>query len=242
MKLADTPLSTLLQRPDLWRGDALARPAREGVASGFADLDAALPGGGWPRGALTELLPRGMGVGELSLLLPALAALEADAGWIALVAPPWLSHAPAWQAAGVSLSRLLVVRAAPRDAPWACEQLLASGACAALLAWLPQVDARALRRMQLAVAGRRSLGFVFRPAAAAASASPASLRLALAAGTSGLEVRILKRRGPPLAATLSLAVSRPVAWTRLTAGSQPHAREPAGVAAGAGVVVHPALA
>lgn len=95
-------LSTLLQRPDLWRGDTLARTAQDGVASGFAELDAALPGGGWPRGALTELLPHKMGIGELSLLLPALTALEAEAGWIALVAPPWRPHAPAWQAVGTA--------------------------------------------------------------------------------------------------------------------------------------------
>lgn len=217
MNLPDPRLAPLLQRPDLWRGDALARPLREGVASGFAELDAVLPGGGWPRGALTELLAAGEGVGEVSLLLPALAALEAEAGWIALVAPPWLPHAPAWQALGVDLARVLVVRAAARDAPWACEQLLASGACAAVLAWLPQIDARALRRLQLAGAGRRSLAFVFRPAATAASASPAALRLVLTAGADGLAVHVLKRRGPPLARSLALAVARPVAWARLGA-------------------------
>lgn len=233
MSLPDPRLAPLLQRPDLWRGDALARPLREGVASGFAELDAVLPGAGWPRGALTELLAAGEGVGEVSLLLPALAALEAEAGWIALVAPPWLPHAPAWQALGVDLARVLVVRAAARDAPWACEQLLASGACAAVLAWLPQIDARALRRLQLAGAGRRSLAFVFRPAATATSASPAALRLVLTAGAGGLAVHVLKRRGPPLARSLSLAVARPVAWARLGASGQRDvrgARAPVGLA------------
>lgn len=230
MRLPNPLLAPLLQRPDLWRGDALARPLREGVASGFAELDAVLPGGGWPRGTLTELLADGEGCGEVSLLLPALAALDAEAGWIALVAPPWLPHAPAWQALGVDLARVLVVHAAARDAAWACEQLLASGACAAVLAWLPQIDARALRRLQLAGAGRRSLAFVFRPAATAASASPASLRLALTAGAGGLAVHVLKRRGPPLARSLSLAVARPVAWARLGADSPRGVRVPAGLA------------
>lgn len=210
---ATSHLTTLLQRPDLWRGNALAQAAQAGVASGFVELDAALPGGGWPRGALTELLPTKMGLGEISLLLPALAGMAAEAGWIALVAPPWLPHAPAWQA--VDLSRLLVVRADPREAAWACEQLLASGALAALIAWLPQVDSQALRRLQLALEGRPSLAFVFRPASAAGHASPAALRLALAAGKQGLAVTILKRRGPPLAQPLSLAVPRPQTWARL---------------------------
>lgn len=219
-------LSTLLQRADLWRGDALAQAAQAGVASGFAELDAALPGGGWPRGSLTELLPQGMGIGEISLVLPALAGLDAEAGWIALVAPPWQPYAPAWQA--VDLARLLVVRAPPREAAWACEQLLASGRLAALVAWLPQVDSPSLRRLQLALEGRPSLAFVFRPVSAAGRASPATLRLSLAAGELGLAVSILKRRGPPLARPLSLAVPRPLAWSRLEPATP--AVAPAGLA------------
>lgn len=219
-------LSSLLQRPDLWRGNALARAAQEGVASGFAELDATLPGGGWPRGQLTELLPHGAGIGELSLLLPALAALEAEAGWIALVAPPWQPHAPAWQA--VDLSRLLVVRAKPSEAAWACEQLLASGGLAAIVAWLPQADSPALRRLQLAMEGRPSLAFVVRPASMAGRASPAALRLTLAADEQGLAVSILKRRGPLLARALILPVPRPLAWGRLRRATQ--AVAPAGTA------------
>jgi protein ImuA len=46
------------------------------LASGHAALDAQLPGGGWPVGALTELLLPHPGVGELRLLAPALAALQ----------------------------------------------------------------------------------------------------------------------------------------------------------------------
>src|SRR5574338_157041 len=211
MEAAAPDLTSLLRRPDLWRGDALARTVQEGVPTGFAELNAALPGGGWQRGALTELLHSKPGIGEVSLLRPALAGLS---GWIALVAPPWLPHAPAWQA--VDLSRLLVVRADPREAAWACEQLLASGALAALLAWLPPVDGQALRRLQLALEGRSSLAFVFRRGAAASQASPAALRLVLTAGQQGLSVSLLKRRGPPLAEPLSLAVLRPLAWSRLS--------------------------
>jgi hypothetical protein len=228
MNPARVGLASLLQRPDLWRGDALARTGQEGLASGFAELDAALPGGGWPRGALTELLPEKMGIGELSLLLPALAGLETAAGWIALVAPPWLPHAPAWQAVG--LSRLLVVRTAPREAAWACEQLLASGALSALVAWLPQVEGKTLRRLQLALEGQASLAFIFRPASAAGHASPAALRLALTAGEQGLAVSILKRRGPPLAQPFTLAVPRPLAWARLGARTTPAVATPASIA------------
>ena len=43
----------------VWRADALARPASADAAalpSGHAELDARLPGGGWPTGALCEIL------------------------------------------------------------------------------------------------------------------------------------------------------------------------------------------
>ena len=37
------------------------------LTSGFAELDAELPGGGWPLGALCELLPRHVGEPALGL-------------------------------------------------------------------------------------------------------------------------------------------------------------------------------
>lgn len=217
-------LADLLQRADLWRGGQLAGAAVPVVTSGFAALDAVLPGGGWPCGELTELLCREHGIGELSLLQPTLSTLDHEAGWIAVVAPPWQAHAPAWQAAGVPLERLLMVDATAADAAWACEHLLASGALAALLAWLPDCDTRGLRRLQLAAHGRRSLAFVFRPHAAAGTASPAPLRLRLDAGVQALAVELIKRRGPPLAQPLQLQVRRPLPWSRLQtapAGSPP---------------------
>lgn len=214
-------LQTLLQRSDLWRGDALAHTGQPGLASGFAALDAVLPGGGWPRGALTELLSSHTGIGALSLLLPALAALPADAGWIALVAPPGEPAATAWQAGGVRLSRLLVVRAQGQDAAWACEQLLTSDALAALVAWLPQPSPRALRRLQLAQQGRRATAFILRPARHAADTSPAVLRVGLAPAPAGLALRILKRRGPPLHHPLLLPVARPLPWARARRRNQP---------------------
>ncbi|MCX9155336.1 translesion DNA synthesis-associated protein ImuA [Niveibacterium sp. 24ML] len=229
---APLALSDLLQRADLWRGDALGQVA-EARSTGFEALDAVLPGGGWPQGALTELLlpsaGLGGGLGEVSLLMPALRALNADAGWVVLVAPPWLPQAAAWQAAGQSLSRLLIVEAAGEDAAWASEQLLASGAVAALLSWLPDSDARALRRLQLAMATRRTLAFVFRSEKQARAASPAPLRIALNAADSGLALQVVKRRGPPLAQAVRLQVARPVSWARLAA------RHPLGVQASPGV-------
>lgn len=203
-------LPEILARPDIWRGDRLAQAPLPTVASGFAALDAELPGGGWPRGALTELLVDGAGLGELSLLTFALANIRESGGWSLLVAPPYPLHAPAWAAAGVDLARLAVVSpASPRDALWAMEQALVSGAPLAVVGWLPHADARALRRLQVAAVTGGALAFLFRPTRMAVDSSAAPLRLQLAGEDGQLAVSILKRRGPPATTPLKLALPRP---------------------------------
>ena len=204
-------LSEVLARADVWRGDRCALAPLPVVASGFAALDAELPGGGWPRGALCELLVDGCGLGEISLLLPALRAVREEGGWSLLVAPPHALHAPAWAAAGADLARLAVVSpASGRDALWAMEQALVSGAPALVLGWAAHADARALRRLQVAAAGGRSLALLFRPLRAAGEASPAPLRLMLTAGVEGrLAAHLVKRRGPPSATPIELVLPRP---------------------------------
>lgn len=202
-------LADVLQRADVWRGDSLAVQPEAGVSTGYALLDAELPGGGWPRGQLTELLPVVNGIGELALLQPALAQLSAAGGWLAVIAPPWKLHAPAWLNSGVSLSRLAIVDAG-KESAWCCEQLLAGGAFAAVLAWLDsRVDARVLRRLQAAGEGKRTLAFLWRPPLVAATPSPAALRLQLASAPLGLNVRLLKRRGRPALEHLHIPIHRP---------------------------------
>src|SRR4051794_18846896 len=51
--------------PSLWLGHQLGRIGSDAVATGFARLDVELPGGGWPRRALAELLLPHAGVGEI---------------------------------------------------------------------------------------------------------------------------------------------------------------------------------
>lgn len=183
----------LLAERRVWRGQRADRTVADARPTGFAALDAALPGGGWPAGALSEVLLPADGVGELQLVWPALAALGRGEGAIALVAPPYLPYAPAWQAAGVGLPLLQVVEASPRDALWAAEQCLRSGACAAVLCWPAKADDRALRRLQVAAETGRALGFAFRPMRVAANPSPAALRIAIDAAPR--QLRVLKCRG-----------------------------------------------
>ena len=82
-------LEEALRHPRVWRGHSLAG-AVPGVPTGFAALDAWLPGGGWPAGALTELLVSAKGIGELGLLLPALARLTCAGKRVVWLAPPHL--------------------------------------------------------------------------------------------------------------------------------------------------------
>ncbi|MGE5769788.1 MAG: translesion DNA synthesis-associated protein ImuA [Betaproteobacteria bacterium] len=211
-------LAEVLARGDVWRGDALASLPDSAIPSGHTELDAELPGGGWPRGNLTEVLVDRSGIGEMSLLLPAMAALSSAGGWLALVAPPWLPHAPAWAAAGVALERLVIVHAG-REVGWCTEQLLASGGFAAVLAWPGEgIDARALRRLQVAAEGQRVFACLWRSTAAAKAPSPAPLRVALEAGDGRLAVRIIKRRGRPVSRPLALSIPRPGRLSRAVAG------------------------
>ena len=214
-------LREVLRRGDVWRGDTLAQAA--GCPTGFAALDVALPGGGWPRGALTEILvatARGLpmaGVGELSLLLPALVRHTAQGGVAALIAPPLALHAPAWAAAGIALPRLMVVapvRGARHDALWAGEQTLRSGAVGFVIAWLPQVEAALLKRLPRAAETGGACAVVFRPAHCAGQASPAALRLLVEGRGQGARITVLKRRGPLLAAPIAVPVARPPCLAR----------------------------
>lgn len=196
----------LLQHPGIWRGDRRAQANEQALPSGFAALDGLLPGGGWPRGALTELLYEREGIGELQLPMPALARLSGESNWLAWVAPPHIPYAPALAAAGVSLKRVMLVR--PRcvaDAWWAAEQALRSGSCGAVLAWLRAPDERRMRRLQLAAETGKAWCVLFRPLKAAEERSTAALRLALEPAAGGrLAVRVLKRRGGPVSRPLLL--------------------------------------
>lgn len=192
-------LDGLLSQRRIWRGQAAAIAPAIAQSTGWAALDAALPTRGWPDAALTELLLPADGIGELQLLWPALARLsQPKDGLIALIAPPYRPYSPAWHAAGVRLGALQVIEATTaRDALWATEQCLRSGACSAVLCWPQQADDRALRRLQVAAETGQALGFAFRALKAAINPSPAALRIALDA--TPRQLRVLKCRGgiPP---------------------------------------------
>jgi len=220
------PFSTS-QRHRVWRADELGLADARVVATGHAALDAQLPGGGWPVGAMTELLQSSPETHAWQLLLPALAqAVRGAQGGrspVALIGAPHEPFGPALAASGMPAESLLWIRSeAPGARLWACEQALRCAEMAAVLAWLPQARVGELRRLQLAAAQHDALLFVFRPESAAASTSPARLRLQLTTcedDRSRIDLRILKRRGPPLAAPIQLP-ARSRRMSALLAASQ----------------------
>lgn len=215
-------LAELSRHPALWRGGE----SRAGCASpgGLRELDDWLPGGGWPVGALTELVCEHHGIGELGLLVPLLAHLAAAGRRVVLVAPPFVPYAPALAARGVALETLLVVTVEDVAARfWAAEQALRSGVCGAVLLWLPASGAGAvlrdghrLRRLQLAAERGAASGFVFRSLPAARTPVALCLRLVplcsgartARSGTSAgrLSLTVLKCRGRAPHAPLVLAL------------------------------------
>ena len=236
---AATELLSLLHTAggaSLWRGDE--RPADEAcgptLASGFAELDRELPGGGWPQGQLIELLTDNAGIGELSLLAPALAQLaqarrctvwvlpvDASSARAAVSHAPevqTIPYAPALATAGLDLARTIFVKpATPREGLWAVEQSLRARHLGAVVGWLPSAsgtgdgDFRALRRLHLLAQRHQALAFVLRTTRHAQAPSPAVLRLLLASVGTRLQVTLLKRRGRPLLEPITLAL-RPAHW------------------------------
>lgn len=187
-------LDALLRNAAIWRGSEQSHAPTPGIPSGFAALDEKL--GGWPRGALAELIPQREGIGELSILLPALANASAHERWIAFINPPYIPYAPALAGAGVNLASIVVVRAqTSADALWAMEQSLRSGACSVVLGWPGFVTEQATRRLQLAAETGQAFGIYFTACGAVARTSPVPYRLRVDAHVCGTQVEILKRRG-----------------------------------------------
>lgn len=202
----------------VWRGNLAAAFTRAVIPTGFHELDRVLPGGGWPLGAVTEVFVDRYGIGELELLMPALAVLTKEnpaipKKWVAWVAPPFVPYAPALQQRGVNTDRLLMIHPTPGDKSrlWAIEQAVRSGSSAGVLAWLTTAgtgtavrssatsrvitDDVTLRRLQLAAEDQGCWVLLFRPVGARHARSPAALRIRVTQASTGARVEIIKCRG-----------------------------------------------
>lgn len=152
-----------LSQLTLWHGGDSRPAASADIPTGLPTLDADRPGGGWPRGALTEIWPSQTGGDELKWVLPALARLSQEGRWLAWIAPPHIPIAPTLAAHGVNLSRVLVVHPrAGSDGLRTVEMALRAGTCGAVLAWPAIGDEHTLRRLQEAAAASNAWCLLFR--------------------------------------------------------------------------------
>jgi protein ImuA len=127
------------------------RPSRrEGLlACGRPEVEALLPGGGFPRGSLCALRG-GPASGKTAVALAALREAQREGGLAAFVDGRGELYPPAAEALGIELARLLLVRPEPGERGggraagraalpglWAAEVLLGSGAFPAVAVDVP---------------------------------------------------------------------------------------------------------
>ncbi|MBS0340662.1 MAG: translesion DNA synthesis-associated protein ImuA [Proteobacteria bacterium] len=181
----------------IWRGDELGRRATLVCGTGWAELDAELPGGGWPQQSLTEVLTAQPAVLEWRLLTPALRPLVAEGRQVVVIGPPRHPHLPGLHHEGLDERKFIWIQAdLPAERLWTAEQLIKSNAAGAILAWLPKARAEQVRRLQVCAQACEAPVFLCRPEAARHEASAAPLRVHASVGLDWeLNVHILKRRG-----------------------------------------------
>ena len=226
---AKPPHAQLDQLSCVWRAGELGSAATQTIGTGYSALNHALPGGGWPCGAMTEILQHQPGQYEWGLVAPALANVQACSlsGLVVLVGAPYCPFGPALGARQLDMRRLLCINSAAKNGSpamlWATREALQCRDVCAVLAWLPDARSAHLRRLQIAAQTHDKLLFVFRPLQAQHDSSPAPLRLKLAGAagmsTCNLQIDVFKRRGPPLAAPV-LVDTRPPRLAALLAASR----------------------
>ncbi len=181
--------------------------ARDGLSTGWPQLDVLLPGGGWPAGGLTEILNARGSIDAMSLLLPALAALTHVARRVVLIEPPTLPSVQNLRQHGIRSEFLHVIKNEAQADRWSAEQYLRTGCAAAVLLWAHPNDAPRSRELQQAAAAGASHAFVIRNIDQAQQISPADLRVAVGRDQRGMTVNVLRCRGLHKPATVILPVA-----------------------------------
>lgn len=197
--MSEKPLiNQLLKSPSVWQASRSER-SRPVAKTGFSRLDALLHDGGWPQGALTELLLETTGIGELRLLAPLLQHLSQASGYLVLVDPPFIPYGPALKNMGINIEQLFVVQtSAVNRKVWAAYQALISRSCATVLVWFQGHSPykNEIRKLSLGARQGQCWGIIFRQAEAAQHPSSARLRLRLCTDDKGrCRLNILKQAG-----------------------------------------------
>lgn len=213
-------LTDILRHPAIWRVGHLptSTSLKPCIPTGFPALDQALPAHGWEQGTMSEILANHYGIGELSLLTPALRQTTLLGKNVVLAAPPYLPFPNAWESSGILLNRIALVRAEGADLLWAIEQA-ARSSCAMVVAWTTscrkELSYQALRRLHMAADAGGSTLILFRPECVSDQASPAPTRIAVTSSQGELNLHIVKRRGALLGEIIRINVF-PEHWKRHT--------------------------
>ena len=130
----------------LWHGYDFAGQGQHRRSTGFASLDAILPGQGWPQKGLMEVIAPCWGTGELQLLMPLMRDVIAKGQWILWVSPPFQLYAPALEQAGIDTEQIRVIDldTSCKNALCTMEKALQDQHCGLVLAWQRLGDALAV--------------------------------------------------------------------------------------------------
>jgi len=202
--------------PYLWRGCEMAGQGTHGHPTGYPELDAILPGQGWPNRGKVEIVSSSWGMGELQLLIPLMRSIAEQGKWILWISPPYLLYAPALVQAGINTEQILVLdlNTSCKDALWSMEKALQTESCGLVLAWQNWLPGKVLRRLQLAADVGDTIGILFQRHVSKHSLSPLCLKIKNhfpedsqnQAESQYTKIDVLKARGNfrPLSAHISL--------------------------------------
>jgi len=170
--------------------------------TGDDGLDAILPGEGWPKSGLVEIIVPDEYTDAASLVMPALVRLSRQGRWVAMVSPPCQTRARMFTDADINPARVLQVNPHPgRSALWTAESMLQSGTCSAVLAW-PNCNTELMdKRLQKAAAKGKALGVLIRYEGLSIPPSGVDVRLKLAVCGAGKAVYLVDSQGEMVSGT-----------------------------------------
>ena len=148
--------------------ETAGRPDEDRISSGCAAMDRCLPGGGYARGSMLELLRSHSGSGITSIaLMIARQAIE-EGKYLVLVDPQRQFYPPALKSLGIPMERVIALQPTNHaDSIWGLAQVLRCNAVGAVIAEVGTLEDRVARKLQLAAEQGGGLGVFIRDARAA---------------------------------------------------------------------------
>ena len=151
--------------------ETAGRPGGVRVSSGSVGMDRCLPGGGYAKGSMLELVHGGMshrrglfcGMGLMGLGVRIAKEWISDGRYMVILDRDRQFYAPGVAAMGVPLERLIVLQpSSESDAIWGMDQALRNSAVGAVVAWVHRLEDRVARRLQLATEHGGGVGVLLR--------------------------------------------------------------------------------